>query len=253
MVSEERGWIAAFIDLFRTMTRHWGAFMGGALAAALVVLADVTALYAQSNPTKPNWTVQIELAVIVWASVSLLLAFFSSWCELRQTLLDAKEEIRSRTVPRLFAYIRILGRFDDEGAPDKHLFFIYMSIRNEGFRSIAKDYHAVATVDGKLLLGELVRTGKKINMRVPDGSNQELSAQDAIYSLTKTPIEPGDVKSGFLIVAFNKADGYFEKELIRVRFRDYLDNLCETVPNERTKDIESVPHLDGLHMMFDQS
>lgn len=252
MVSQSRGKTAALRDLLAAMAKRWGAVMGGAIAAILAVAGNIIALYAQAKPKNPNWALQGELAFVVWACVAVVLSFFFSWCDLRDKLLDALQEIQSRTVPKLFAYIRILGRFEEKDEPDKYFFFIYMSIRNEGFQSIAKDYHAVAEVNGKLLIGDLIRTGDEINMNVPDGSNEKLSAKDAIYSLTKTPIEPGDLKSGFLIVAFDKAHGYFEKELIRVRFRDYLDNLYETQPNERTKDVKTIPHLDGLHMLFDQ-
>ncbi|MGA8475798.1 MAG: hypothetical protein WB681_12115 [Candidatus Cybelea sp.] len=178
-----------------------------------------------------------------WCVLTLPCAVFLAWRDERMAVSGANEALqieRDSKLPKLIANVRVLGRISD------HKFFVYMDIRNEGHRSIARDFMPVVTLNGKEVYGRLAETAEALRFTSPDGSKRVLFEKDAMYNAAQVPIEPGEVRSGHLIVTFDNTVAAFPKELVRLRFRDYQDAVYETEPNEDIVDLPSLPNTRML-------
>ena len=108
-------------------------------------------------------------------------------------------------------------------------------------------------LDGQTIFGSLETTSRRFSATAPDGRKTLFFEKDAIYNLCKTPIEPGDLRTGHLVISFKKKPPSFDKHLLRIRFRDYLDHEFETTPLSEAiiKPGKTIPNLSGFHLEQD--
>jgi hypothetical protein len=228
--------------------------MAGAVIAAWRVMAVPLVAGGLVTAYDRATGVAVDAAVLeVPLLIAFVLAFFVAW-QKRQRILEAAqrdldEARKDSKLPALFGYIRIVGKGaakDD----DRPLFFAYIEIRNDGFRSVVKDFCPAVNLNGREHLGHLARTASAVRITLPNGTKEVLYEKDAIYNRTKVPIEPGDVRAGHLHFFFDKTVGAIDKHLLKVYFRDYRNRTFETEPidPEDTVDMRAVglPNLAGM-------
>lgn len=239
---------------------EWNSTVSGSIISTLLLFAsaafgltpDIVARFGKPGASFPVWPSFLATAItVLFVLISLWLSAFRVADRERMARIAAEEALvleRERSRPRLVGLVKLVGSIrDQETLGGRQAFFIYMSIRNDGFRSVAKDYHAVATVGGREIHGDLVETPDDFFAAGPDGKKKKFSEHSAIYNLTKKPIEPGDIRTGHLLVSFPDNVEKIPHEALAIRFRDYLESEFQTDRIEQRKIIGGMPHLDGLH------
>jgi hypothetical protein len=229
-----------FIDMAGAVIRAWRAMAVPLVAGGLITIYDRAT------------GVAVDVAVLeVPLLIAFVLAFFVAWQQRQRTLEAVQHDLREARedskLPALFGYFKFIakGKASDN---DALLFFAYIEIRNDGFRSVVKDYCPAVTLNGREHFGRLAKTGRKVTMTSPTGEKDIFREKDAIYNVTKTPIEPGDARAGHLHFYFSKAIGDFDKHLIRLYFRDYRNNVFVTEPigTSGTKSEAALPNVAGM-------
>jgi hypothetical protein len=237
---------AAWLSL---ISERWGKLrglgIGGALALASAAVAVATNFYSW-----PSWPLKaIASATGAWFLITLPISMYQVWRDERlakNSMLSSLEAERDAKLPDLVGNIRLLAKASNKSHPEYNLFLIQMEVRNRGFQSVARDYMPVVTLEGRETYGVVMETLDEVTLTSRDGSKRRAREADAIYNATRSPIPAGDVRDGHLMVAFKATLGDFAKELIRVRFRDYLGNVVETGPNLDVVAIERMPNPRNL-------
>lgn len=181
---------------------------------------------------------------------AFLVAFFLAWREKYRAWRDQCVALaleRENKLPELFAYIRYIGKGK---APndDTPLFLAQIEIRNDGFPSVVKDFCPAVTLDGHEFLGRLAEAADTVRLTMPNGIVKTFHEKDALYNVTKTPIQPGDLRSGHLHFYFDRAIGYVDKHRVKIYFRDYRNTTFSTEPidDKDTVSAQTLPHPGGM-------
>lgn len=236
--------VSQVIAAVRDFANDLVVWAGSVVRHALVVFggAVVTfALFATEHQRGEAYSWRAAEYII---GATFVLALFLSWRESYRNWLNESEG----ALPKLYGYFKFIGKgapLDDHGTP---LFLAYVEIRNDGFRSVVKDFCPAVAINGREHLGRLAKTSKKVRMTLSAGNVAVFREKDAIYNATKTPIEPGDARSGHLYFYFSRAAGDFDKHLVRLYFRDYRNRVFVTEPIDpnETVDVKDLPNLAGM-------
>jgi hypothetical protein len=227
------------VAVLLSVVRHWLALFGGAVVTVALFTTEHQRGEAYSWPAAER---------IIGSA--LLIALFLSWRENYRGWRDERKALaaeRESKLPKLFAYIRFIGKGGAKGT-DLTLYTAQIEIRNDGFRSVVKDFCPTVVLNGQEFLGQLAKTGETVAITVPNGEKVVFRESDAIYNVTKKPIEPGDVRAGHLHFFFGKAAGDFDKHLIRIQFRDYRNRafVTEPIDAKSTVSARTLPNLGGM-------
>lgn len=181
---------------------------------------------------------------------SFVIALFLAWREKYRAWRDQCAALaveRDSKLPKFVAYVRYITK-GTSSSVDTPIFFAGIEIRNDGFRSVVKDFCPAVTINGREHLGQLAITSEKVTVTMPDGTKRVVHERDAIYNVTKTPIEPGDLRAGHLHFYFDNAIGDVNKHRVRIYFRDYRNTTFSTEPIEDkdTFPATALPHPDGM-------
>jgi hypothetical protein len=228
-----------FVAMLLSVVRHGLALFGGAVVTF--------ALFATEHQRGEAYSWRTAEWII---GGTFFVALFLSWRENYRGWRHERKALaaeRDSKLPKLFAYIRFIGKGSAQGT-DLTLYTAQVEIRNDGFRSVVKDFCPTVVLNGREFLGQLAKTGKTLAIKLPNGERAVFRESDALYNVTKDPIEPGDVRAGHLHFFFNKEAGDFDKHLIRIQFRDYRNRpfITEPIDPNATVSARTLPNLSGM-------
>jgi len=249
VVARWRVWWRDFLDMAVAVAHAWWT-----LAVPIVAGGAITA-YDRFRGAA------VDLRTLEWPLIiAFVLAFFIAWSR-RQRVLEAAQrdlikaqrdlaESAISKEPKLFAYIKLIAKIRAKGLEQPAL-FAHMEIRNDGFRSVVKDFCPVVVANGHKHFGRLAKTGEVSRMTNKKGQREAIYERDAIYNTTKSPIEPGDVRAGHLFFYFDKSVGDFDKHSVRIMFRDYRNTpfITEPIDPDDTQDTKTLPNVAGMFSM----
>jgi|GEM_PF-5200756 len=237
-----------------------GAVIAGAIAALdafgrETLFSQMGVAIKAGGPAAKALAVVDSVPALVYAVIAILLGlvwcFYPSLTKFEIYTEPSADEgtasERERKQPALFAYIRYIGKGRAKN-DDTPLFLAQIEIRNDGFPSVVKDFCPAVTLNGREFFGHLAETADTVRLTMPNGIVKVFHEKDALYNVTKTPIEPGDVRAGHLHFYFDKAIGDVDKHLVKIYFRDYRNTTFSTEPidAEDTVSAQSLPHPAGM-------
>lgn len=212
---------------------------GGPITAALVVITAVVSMITfNATDRTAAWVLLILTAA--WFVISVFIASFRIWRTQRDEISHARDQVAANT-PKLLPRIERLTVDTAAGVVGSNpLVIAFVSVANEGYKSAARNWEMLIQMsDGDKGVSEIALGPWKYVEEVPDVdwsktpptalTANAYDQDNAIATVTSTPIERGARPSGFFLGQIREEHVTLEElRTIRLRCVDFQNTSYYT-------------------------